>query len=222
MKSIIEYAGYKESYLYEHMLNSTESLYVNVVPPRSGTTESIYLYVIDRILNTENRYDIILIGATNYASRTLASDLHKLSHNMTYRISEEHGVSLSVKLINGVLYYFKDKEIIGSVRVMFDVDEMRGMRVDELIDDSPMQHPSIIYERLRKYGIVAKKVKVLFDSFSYNSKANFPGINLHITPIYVFYHINLLEYQKTVLNMIGMEKFQKYCLLKGINDGKLG
>jgi hypothetical protein len=216
--SFDELTTYSSSTIYNKLLTNSESSYVAIVPPRVGTTESICAYAMYKIMNSTDNPTIIITTPDPFINsiRSLQcyfnSIISNLICNKGFKLSIMHQQSKSIVKCGST-------DIGQIVYKPLSADSLRGYgRSEILIDGSGYFRPDKLID-------VLDMVR-----FGYNTKVlicsrNLPQVpiafpEVECIPYFMHSNVDILTYQHTMLNTLGMNKFEEYCLMKGKYDDR--
>lgn len=219
-----KYTDLLPSYLYFDMIKNTDLIYLNIVPRQTGSTDSIYVYMLYRILSSTPRYDITYILMNTVTVRMAMHDISSLAMQIISRYNNDTGSSVKINWNKSKLQFIDGNNVLGTISMYSVNAPLRGILSTEIVMDCGVVIGSCgsdvcdiidssIIKNTKTTVVVSSEV---LDISSSIEKYHF----IKYTPVYMFYHLDILAYQKRMLNILGTEKFQQQCLMKGKRDGR--
>lgn len=218
-----KYINLFPSYLYFDMIDNTDLVYLNIVPRQTGTTSSLYSYMLYKILTSFINYNITHIISSNIKLRMALHDISIFSIDVIKKYNSDNNTSIKIVWNKNKIQFIDENRIIGSIEMCGLNSNINSIRTDEIIFDADVIGTccdnvcniidTSIIKNTKTTIVVSSEV---LEMNSPIEKYNF----IKYTPIYMFYHLDVLAYQKRMLNILGTEKFQQQCLMKGKIDGK--
>lgn len=223
MDNLITYntlTNYDSSTIFDRMLEKSDNTYVAVVPPRIGTTESIGAYALYKILKSKERQSMVISAPTSFKANIQSMNFH--FEKMISNINNNFDLKLSVMHTGSSSIIRCKSTVIGEILYRsLSEDSLRGFGRSEIIIDMSThmrdKHFNAILDTIR----YCKNIKVIINSRSlsfFSILDKFPQVEY--LPFFLHSSIDLFEYQQTMLNILGIHKFEEYCLMKGKYYGK--
>lgn len=207
---------HNSSTVFDLLNDNSSNSHIAVVPPRVGTSESICAYAMCKILNSPTMIDVNLATTSSYRINLLMfqtmidrmiANLNLYNRSNDVVVYHQHSKSIIMK----------NTKVLGEVIYnILSEDRFRGRSREEIIIDAAtyMQDEAAqAIMDLHRYGY---NIKVMVNSRCIQDDSifdNYPYINY--LPYFLHSNVNILEYQNVMLNTLGMDKFQNYCLMKG-------
>lgn len=223
-REFFKYSGYDNSYLYEELLNSTEKLYINFVPRQTGTTTSLAHYCLYKIY-TNDKVDIAYILPSAIYCLSTRTYICGLLGNFITEFNKSNTNKLGFTSTRDKITFTINGNYVGQIKFYTGIKYhvLRGHKYDEIIIEDPfalkIQNNNEIHDIIDYSVGNTNKIILINNSYSLEDKSTDhlenTYKNIHYTPFYRFWHINIFEYQNDMLNRLGNDRFEKICLMKG-------
>lgn len=192
---------------------------MNVVPRQTGTTTSLILYSIYKIITSKTHYNIAYILPSVTMVRFMFYEFDSFLEYFCIEYNKEHTSVMSFCVSNYNIYkLLLDGNVIGCIFLSSISNLSNKLTFNERIYEDPTLFKKVDFMHLM-YDIQQSNeiTKIIHSSYAINSnnKIDLSYYNTKYTPFFLFWHINLLEYQERMLNILGKEIYVKDCLMKG-------
>lgn len=223
-REFFKYSGYENSFLYEELLNSTEKLYINFVPRQTGTTTSLAHYCFYKMY-TNNKFNIAYILPSSIYCLSTNAYIRTLLGKFVNEFNKTNSNKLDYTYTRDKITFTVDGVYIGQIKFYAGIKyhTLIGNGYDEIILEDPfvVKNENDISDIIDWSIGNNKKVIVINNSYNLDLEDKSTNYientynNIHYTPFFRFWHINIFEYQNDMLNRLGTDRFQRICLMKG-------
>lgn len=218
------YSGMESSFLLGDIIHSTEEHYMRVAPRASGTTTSLLYYELYKIFSTSGKYrlehivpnSIMLMHMRKWFSINIYNFVQTFNNVNPMIQLKFTNVSNTFKFyISGINI---GEIILSSIRSdnhLYNCDEMVFDAAINSNLDIPLYEQMILEQK-------PKRIVTVNSSFMVNDlKLENRYSQLKYYPFFLFWHIDILEYQIRMLNILDKYTYEDICLMKGKYDGRL-
>ncbi|QXN76341.1 hypothetical protein [Escherichia phage BF17] len=212
--------NYDSSTIFERMLENSDNSYVAVVPPRVGSSESICAYVLYKILNSSERPSIVLSTPVSFKTNRQSmnyyfeSMISNINNHLGSNLSIMHGTSSSTIKCKGTF--------IGEILYRaLSGDNLRGFGRSEIVIDMSTYMRDEHFISMTDIMRYTHNMKVIINSRSLSFFTLLDRLpQVEYIPFFLHSSIDIFQYQTAMLNTLGMNKFEQYCLMKGKYDDR--
>ncbi|QOE32520.1 hypothetical protein CPT_Muenster_348 [Klebsiella phage Muenster] len=212
------YTPHESSYLYEDMIDSTEHVYMNVVPRQTGTTTSLIVYSVYKIMENKNKYNIAYVLSNKEFVKHMFYEFDSYLDYFCIEYNKEHSHEMTYEIHNNNKYVLLlDSNEIGYINLCKVSDSLYGYKFNERIYENPTMTNVDVHQLMDEIYSLKEPSKIIHNSNMIHVKnVDLSIYNPKYTPCFQFWHIDLFQYQQRMLNILGKELYTKDCLLKGI------